>query len=333
MKRAIRSAVGALVAAGACSAAFPVEAAQEWNLASRLADGVFHTVNLRMFAEEVEEATDGELTITIHSAASLFRHPEIKRAVQTGQAEMGTVQISSFANEDEFYNFDSLPFLATTYTETQLLWEAAAPIFEDKMRAEGIRVLWAEPWPPQAFYANKRLEALSDLEGVKFRTYSRIGSELAELMDAQPVLIVASEVPQAFSTGMAQAMVTSSAFGASVQAWDFVDVYNDVGAWLGLEETLVNEEAFQSLSPEHQEVVLEAAARAEVRGMAMSIEANTTAKEELASHGVVIESPSEEFMAQLREVAEPIIEDWAETVGPDGRAVLDRYYELRSRLQ
>jgi TRAP-type transport system periplasmic protein len=97
-------------------------------------------------------------------------------------------------------------------------------------------------------------------------------------MGAEPVLIEASAVPQAFATGMIQAMVTSSAFGASVQAWDFVDVYNGVGAWLGLEETLVSERAFQRLAPEVQQAVLEAAQRAAVRGMAMAIEADQIAK-------------------------------------------------------
>ena len=320
---------GSLLAAGMAS---PAAAATEWNLATRLADGVFHTVNLRMFAEDVKRATDGELVITIHSAASLFRHPEIKRAVQTGQVQMGTVQISSFANEDEFYNFDSLPFLATSYTETQLLWEAAAPFFEERMAEDGIRVLWASPWPPQAFYAGQQLEQLSDLQGVKFRTYSNMGSELAELMGAEPVLITASEVPQAFATGMIDAMITSSAFGASVQAWDFVPVFNDVGAWLGFDETLLNEDAFQALSPEHQQAVLDASQRAAIRAQAMSFEANNQAKAELAANGVEIEAASEQFMQQLREAASPIIQQWADTVGEDGHAMLERYEELKSQL-
>lgn len=79
--------------------------------------------------------------------------------------------------------------------------------------------------------------------------------------------------------------------------------------------------------------MLEAAERAAVRGMAMAIEADQAAKDELASHGMTIETASDQFMDQLRETAQPIIAQWVEQVGPDGQAIIDRYEELRSRLQ
>jgi TRAP-type C4-dicarboxylate transport system substrate-binding protein len=303
----------------------------EWNLASRLAEGVFHTWNLRLFAKDVEETTRGQLKITIHATSSLFRHPEIKRAVKSAQVEAGTLQISSFANEDEIFNFDCIPFLATTYYENLLLWEAASPIFSARMMKEGIRVLWAEPWPPQAFYAKMRVAKVSDFKGVKFRTYNKIGSRTAELMGAHPVLIEASEVPQAFSTGMVQAMVTSSSFGASVQAWDFVKYFHDVGAWFGYDETIVNERAFQKLKPEVQTAVLEAARRAEVRGWVMSYEANELDKQRLVSNGMEIIKPSPQFMDELKTVTKVQTEEWVKAAGEDARKIIARYNELKGR--
>ncbi len=303
----------------------------EWNLASRLADSVFHTVNLKIFAKDVEEATQGQLKINIMAASSLFRHPEIKRAVKSAQVEMGTLQISSFANENELFNFDGIPFLASTYYENLALWEAASPIFNAVMMRDGIRVLWAEPWPPQAFYAKKKVTKVSDFKGVKFRTYNRIGSRTAELMGALPVVIEAAEVSQAFSTGMVQAMVTSSSFGASVQAWDFCKYFHDVGAWFGYDETLVNERAFQKLKPDVQRAVLEAARRAEVRGWVMSYEANEADKLRLVSNGMEIIKASPQFMEELRAVTKIQTEEWIKATGEDGKKIIARYNELKSR--
>ena len=307
----------------------PAHAAEEWNLASRLSPKVFHEINLAQFAEEVKEATGGELVITIHNAASLYKHPEIKPAVQTGQVEMGLLQLSSFANEDEIYNFGTIPFMATTYDEVRLLWKAARPHIEKRLMKDGIRVLFAVPWPPQAFYASKELNSVDDLEGVKFRTYNRIGSQIAELLGAQPVLVKSSEVAQAFATGMVSAMVTSSAFGASIQAWDFVEYYNDTRAWLGLDELIVNERAFQRLSPEVQQTVMDLAAKAEERGWKMSEMANETAKKELAKNGVIIATPSDAFMEAARMAASPMIDNWVEAAGADARKIVDEYNKMR----
>ena len=244
---------------------------------------------------------------------------------------MGTLQISSFANEDELFNFDGIPFLATTYKESLMLWEAARPIFEKRMMRDNIRVLWAEPWPPQAFYTKKKINRVSDFKGVKFRTYNRVGSRTAELMGAQPVLIMASEVTQALATGMADAMVTSSAFGASVQAWDYVKYFNDVGAWFGYDETIVNEQAFQKLKPELQKALLDASHRAAVRGWVMSFEANESEKERLAENGMEIVTPSKEFIDELRKVTKIQTQEWMDKVGKNARIIIDRYNELKAR--
>jgi TRAP-type transport system periplasmic protein len=40
-------------------------------------DKTFHTQNISQFAADVDAATQGALKIKIHSAGSLFKHPEI----------------------------------------------------------------------------------------------------------------------------------------------------------------------------------------------------------------------------------------------------------------
>lgn len=58
--------------------------AAEWNMATPYGDASFHTNNTKQFAADVAEATDGELTITVHSGGSLVSHGEIKPSVRRG---------------------------------------------------------------------------------------------------------------------------------------------------------------------------------------------------------------------------------------------------------
>ena len=62
----------------ALAAVFALPAtAETWDMPTPYGDSVFHTQNIIRFAADVEEATDGDLSLTVHSAGSLFGHAEI----------------------------------------------------------------------------------------------------------------------------------------------------------------------------------------------------------------------------------------------------------------
>src|SRR5690606_33767282 len=56
------------------------------------------TENLQQFVKEVKELSGGEFDITLHLNASLFKAPEIKRAVQSNQAQAGEILLTNYAN-------------------------------------------------------------------------------------------------------------------------------------------------------------------------------------------------------------------------------------------
>src|SRR3954469_20439310 len=95
--------------AGAVLAVTPALAQTKWNLPAAYPADNPHSENLIAFAKDVEHATGGKLQITVHPAASLFKAPEIKRAVQTGQTQIGEVLISIHENEDPIFGLDVVP--------------------------------------------------------------------------------------------------------------------------------------------------------------------------------------------------------------------------------
>src|SRR5918911_3642865 len=124
----------ALLAAAIMLAAAPSARAQtRWNLPAAYPADNPHSENLVAFAKDVEQATGGKLQITVHPAASLFKAPEIKRAVQTGQAQIGEVLLSIHENEDPIYGLDVVPFLATSFDQARKLWEVQKPYVEKKL--------------------------------------------------------------------------------------------------------------------------------------------------------------------------------------------------------
>jgi TRAP-type C4-dicarboxylate transport system substrate-binding protein len=320
---------GALLAGAIMLAAAPMAAAQsKWNLPAAYPADNPHSENLLAFAKDVERATGGKLQITVHPAASLFKAPEIKRAVQTGQAQAGEVLISLHENEDPIFGIDVIPFLATSYEQAKKLWTATRPAIEKKLATQGIVVLFAVPWAPQGIYAKKDINTVDDMKGLKWRAYNVGTARIAELVGAQPVTIQAAELPQALATGVVNAFMTSGATGYDSKAWETMTHFYDVQAWIPKNLTLMSKAAFDALDKPMQEAVLKAAAAAETRGWQVWAEKSKWYLEQLMARGMKVQPPSDTLKAGMQKIGEQLTADWLKKAGSDGQAIIDAYRKM-----
>jgi TRAP-type C4-dicarboxylate transport system substrate-binding protein len=309
------------------TAAFAVPAAAQtkWNLPAAYPAENPHTVNLMAFAKDVSDATGGKLQITVHPAASLFKAPEIKRAVQSGHALLGEVVISLLENEVPIFGLDVVPFLATSYPQALKLWQAQKPAIEKKLASQGLMLLFAVPWGPQGIYAKKDINTLEDMKGLKWRAYNVGTSRIAELVGAQPVTIQAAELPQALATGVVNAFMTSGSTGYDSKAWESMTHFYDTQAWIPKNVTFVNKAAFDALDKPTQEAILKAAAIAEERGWKLAEEKAKWYLEQLQANKMQVLPPPAALKTGLEKVGEQLTADWLKKAGADGEAVIATY--------
>jgi TRAP-type C4-dicarboxylate transport system substrate-binding protein len=312
-------------AAAALIGAQPSFAQTKWQLPAAYPADNPHSVNLTQFAKDVSDATGGKLQITVHPAASLFKAPDIKRAVQTGQVQIGEVLISLHENEDPIFGVDVVPFLATSFSESHKLWEASKPFIAKKLASQGMLLLFAVPWAPQGIYAKKDINSVDDMKGLKWRAYNVGTARIGELVGAQVVTVQAAELAQALATGVVNSFITSAATGYDSKAWESVDHFYDTQAWIPKNITFVNKAAFDALDKPTQEAVLKASATAETRGWKMWQEKSDWYLDQLKSHGMKVLPPSPELKAGLKKVGDQLTADWAKKAGADGEAVLAAY--------
>jgi TRAP-type C4-dicarboxylate transport system substrate-binding protein len=314
-----------LCLAGALLAALPAAAQTKWNLPAAYPADNFHTENLSQFAKDVSAATGGKLQITVHANASLFKAPEIKRAVQKGQAQAGEVLMSLHENEDPLYGLDVVPFLATSFAQSRKLWEAQRPVLEKKLSGQGLMLLYAVAWPPQGLFAKKEIRTVEDMKGLKWRSYSVGTSRMGELVGAQAVTVQAAELPQALATGTVNAFMSSGATGYDSKVWESLTHFYDVQAWLPKNMVIMNKAAFDALDQPTRDAVLKAARAAEDRGWAAVAEKTRWYTEQLAAKGMKILPPSSELRAGLQKIGEQLTQDWLKKAGANGQAVMDAY--------
>ncbi|QJR09139.1 Solute-binding protein [Usitatibacter rugosus] len=315
----------ALAAAFAIAAALPAAAQTKWDMPTPYGPANLHTVNINQFAADIDKATAGKLKITVHANASLFKANEIKRAVQSGQAQIGEILISGYSNEDPIFGLDSVPFLATSYADAMKLWQVSRKVTEDRFAKQGLKILYSVAWPPQGIYTNKPIASVADMKGLKMRAYNPATAKIAELVGAQPVTVQAAELAQAMTTGVVNANITSGATGVDTKAWESVKYYYDTQAWLPKNIVFVSQEAFDKLDKPTQAAVLKAAADAEARGWKDSEEKAKGYLETLAKNGMTVAPPSPQLRADLKKIGDTMTADWVKAAGPDGQAVVDAF--------
>lgn len=315
-------------AATALSLALAAGAAQaqmKWDMPTPYPDSNFHTKNIRQFVEDVAKGTGGKLQITVHSGNSLIKHPEIKRAVQTGQVPIAEVLTSILSNEAAVYAFDSNPFLAPTSAQQKKLWAAAKPHIAKRLGSQGIEILYSVAWPPSALHTKKEINSLADFKGVKMRTYSAITSRFAELIGSTPTLVNAVEVAQAFKTGIIDAQINSPAGGVDTQTYDFTTHLYDAGVIAPQNMVIVNKAAWSKLDAATQKAIRAAAATAEKRGWEVRETENAENIKTLASKGVKIVKPSPKLAAEFAAVGKKMTAEWAAKAGAEADAILKAY--------
>lgn len=302
-----------------------VSAQTKWDLPAAYPATNFHSVNLNQFASDVDKASGGKLKITVHPGASLFKAPEIKRAVQGGQAQIGEILLAAYQNEWQMFGADGLPFLATSYDESINLYKSQRPILEKKLAEQGMMLLYAVAWPPQGIYSKKPIQSAADLKGSKWRAYSPSTSRIAELVGAQPVTVQAAELSQALATGVVESNMTSGATGVDSKLYEHLKFYYDVQAWLPKNAIIVNKKSFDALDKPTQDAVVKAAAEAETRGWAASRKVNTDTMAVLKANGMTIEAPSAQLKADMQKVGDTMLKEWLAKAGPEGQAMLDAF--------
>lgn len=310
--------LGGAIATGA-------QAQTKWDMPTGYPVANPHTVTLTQLAKDIEFETKGKLRIVVHPNGSLFRAPEIMRAVEGGQAQMGEVLMSLLVNQNPIFGLDSLPFLATGFDDAYRLYQAQRPVLERILDKRGVKLLYAVAWPPQGIYAKKELRSAADMRGLKWRAYNPATTKIAQVVGAQPLTIQAAELSQALATGVVDSTMTSGATGVDSKIWESLTHYHTVNAWLPKNMLVVNSKEFAKLDKATQDAVVRLAKEAEATGWRRMRAYNEESIGILAKNKMTIVTPTAQLMGDMKKIGDEMLADWLKQAGADGKEIIDAY--------
>lgn len=318
--------------AAVCAVSMPVFGAQAetaWDMSVVWPEGNFHTQNAIAFAGAVEDATGGEVVITVHSGGALgIKGPEGMAAVRDGLVPIADILLNQQVGEAPALGIETLPYLAPTMSDLALLHKFFRPKLEEIAESMNQKVLYMVPWPGQAVYSPNQIDTLDDLKGLTIRVVDANGTAFFETLGATPIQMPWGEVVPSLAAGTIKGVTTSSSSGVDGSFWEFTTHMNTFNWQASSNAVTVNLDAWNALPLETQEVI-----EATAKSMEGQFWLNSRAEDAkkiavLEENGMEVAAPSPELKAALLEKALPLWDEFKARV-PEAAPYIDAYLAAR----
>jgi TRAP-type C4-dicarboxylate transport system substrate-binding protein len=290
-------------------------AAESWNFYMHQSAPNFATSRgAKLFTEEIEKATNGELKVRLHLAGTLqINASNITQAVGGNVVQVG----------DDLFNSGNipvtgilrLPMLIQSYEDFTKADAVLKPYIEKAYREKGSTLLASYTYPLQFMWGRKKLEALDDLKGLKMRVAQPEQGEFVRRFGGTSITMSAPEVPSALDRGVVDGIFTA---GVGAVLWKdllkygYVLIVNVNNSYF-----IANTEAFNKLSPDLQGKVrktAEDAARWDQETMQREEEESVQV---LTKAGYTFTKATPADGARAVEAMKPYWDEWAKSRGPE----------------
>lgn len=292
----------------------------------------FAVYSSQKFADEVEEATDGRLVITVRPAGELPYSPtDYLKVIQRNQVQMADAAFGFVGGDSKMADLPALPFLATTDSEVDTAMSAAEPYLQEDFARFNATMLYWYHVPGQSVWGQgERIESPEDWEGRKMRSISPQLGDFTRLVGGSPVTMVTEEAGTALERGTIDGAYTA-AQNVDASGWgEFLDWNYKLNTGAGLIYVVANQEALDSLPSDVRQAVTEV-----IQGMQPGIQEallkeNREAEERLAQeHGIEFYEPTTEETQYYTELMKPYWNNWARE---NGDATEKAMKEVRAAL-
>jgi TRAP-type C4-dicarboxylate transport system substrate-binding protein len=318
----MRIMIGAALAAAIATAS----AATELRLSHQWSTGDVRHAVAQMVADEVAAANVG-LTIAIFPSGSLFKANEQYRPLSRGQLDMTVLPLSYAGGERPAYNLTLMPGLVKNHDHGARL--SASPFMAEieKIMAEDDVMALVHGYLAGGFGAKGEcITGPDDVAGRQIRAAGKSFEEMLAAAGASIASMASSEIYNGMQTGVLNAAMTSSESFVSFRLYEQVDCFTgagEVALWFMYQPVLINKSTFDGLTPEQQQALRDASAKAQAFYLEEAKKADAAAIEQFRAAGVTIaEMSAEDFEAWRAIAEESSYRNFVENA-PDGQRLLD----------
>lgn len=283
---------GALAGVGFLAlAAMPAAAATTLTFGGSDAVGTILDRGNAMFSRLVTERTNGEVTVNFISGEQLGTDIDVIQAMMQGSVQLYGDVVEWYGNWVNDFNIMSWGFTFDSNDHMQAFLDSDIyAALAEKLRVEqGLRILAAAPTQPRILFANRPVRTPDELAGLKMRVPEiRAYLLLWQTLGTEPSRLAWGEIYLGLSTGTVDAAEgpVASAYAAKLHqvATNVMRTDHLVSTY----HVTINEEAFQSLTPEQQQIMIDTAREVTQWGRAEAERQTEETVQQMAAEGATI---------------------------------------------
>ncbi|MCA0850605.1 TRAP transporter substrate-binding protein [Salipiger thiooxidans] len=306
-------------------AAGPV-AAENWDLPLAWPAENYISVAAGTFADDVQDATEGRVEITLHPGGALgFKGPEMLGAVRDGLVPIGDMLLNQQVGDEPLLGLTSLPYFISSFEELTEFEDFFHDKLEAIMEANNQKLLYTMPWPQQQIWTKTEVTDLASLEGIKIRSYDRSSTDVFASAGMTPVQLPWGEVIPSLAAGAIDSVATSSPSAVDGSFWEFLEYGYPTRQTWNLNAVTVNLDSWNALDEADQTAITEIADKLQPEFWQAAQDEDTRNMDILAENGMTLAPISDELRAELADLAAPLRAAVLEELGDEATAVVDGF--------
>jgi C4-dicarboxylate-binding protein DctP len=291
--------------------------------------------NMREFARQVQARTSAALKVEIGGGSAPYEESEILPAVRSGAVEIGATPLTQFAKDVPvcasflqpfLFNFDAL-IEAATKPESEI----RTLIDKEILHRTGTRVLWWEPYGSSILVS--RTVPVNNPVQIVVRPVGAADSQAKELLamcGGLPQAVRPSETFAALQKGMLAAVATDIMTVREHELWRVADTVTNLRYAPSLFMVVIDEKAWQKLTPEQQVVLIELGQDAQNLMWARFATVRAEAYAVAVEKGMRIVQLRHEDIVAWRACSASLLETYLERAGALGSKLFAAYGKLRT---
>lgn len=299
------------------------------SLSDVLPDGNFQVENAKIFADSVNEATGGNVTISVTAGGALgFKGPDQLSAVRDGLVDMADINISQQAGLNPMFGAEGVPFLVTSMDELAEYHQYLRPEFEKLADKYNQKILYMVPSPAQYVYLKVEVDDIEDFRGIPVRGADKNTVDIITSIGMDGVVMPWGELLPALASGRVDGVATSATSGVDGKFWEFLDyIYPTNHTW-GSNAVTINLDTWNKLSETDRAAIEKVAADLEPQFWEVSRQGDVDSIETMTENGMKLIPLSDELKAQIAERATSVQASFFERV-PQAVPVVEAFRASR----
>lgn len=276
---------------------------------------------VQKWADDVKEATDGRVEITVYAGGTLASATDALDAVKQRTCDMAVCFTSFFPGQFPLSEVVSLPMtgIDNAVQATNVLWDLWDYSEALQAELEDYKVLMLYTNPNNIIGTTSPVYTADDMKGLKLRVSSGTPADMSVAWGATPMTISSSEIYQSVEKDVIQGYLIDY---TGVNAWslyEVTDYYTEMPFYVAPWMLLMNMDSWNELPEDLQEIINGLSDRDRSIEFAKVSEQEADETRELAvkEHGATIIEPNEEQLATFQPAADAYAVEWVQKYATD----------------